>query len=297
MDSIPRNIFQTHKSIQYVRSNEKLRKSTQSWKGHPEFNYYFYNDQDCERLIEYMETIFPGIKKQYDRLPMNVMKADVWRYCVIYVYGGIYADVDAVLLTDPNIFINHKNIDLVIAPENSIHICQWTFSARKNSPVLKTIIQEMVNRLENTPEIFGEHIIHELTGPCNFTRGISKYLEDSGLIVNEDDKYSHWFSIYKFLDSKDLKNLTQTDINKLSMQKFLLNKSNEGIGSGHADQRIGWVYFLLKEYGTEKLAQYNILLLDRYMFHTKIIRHLFSGSWSDGWTHERREKLMNPKTI
>ena len=42
MDSIPRNIFQTHKSIQYVRSNEKLRKATQSWKGHPEFNYYFY---------------------------------------------------------------------------------------------------------------------------------------------------------------------------------------------------------------------------------------------------------------
>ena len=34
-------------------------------------------------------------------LPIAVMKADLWRYCVIYKYGGIYADADTVCKINP----------------------------------------------------------------------------------------------------------------------------------------------------------------------------------------------------
>jgi mannosyltransferase OCH1-like enzyme len=113
------------------------------------------------------------------------MKADLWRYCVIYHYGGIYSDTDAVCLYNPNIFINDSL--LTFAPENETHLCQWTFSAPANSPILKSIIDLSVERILNTP-IKGEHIIHYLTGPGLFTDGIEKYLIENNYPIFDDKK-------------------------------------------------------------------------------------------------------------
>ena len=30
------------------------------------------------------------------KLSLKVMKGDLWRYCVVYHYGGIYADADTI---------------------------------------------------------------------------------------------------------------------------------------------------------------------------------------------------------
>lgn len=32
----------------------------------------------------------------FKAFPYGVMKADFWRYAVMYVYGGLYADIDAI---------------------------------------------------------------------------------------------------------------------------------------------------------------------------------------------------------
>ena len=132
----PKNIFQTHKNIEYIKSNNSLNNATESWKNHDNFNYHFYNDEQCSKFMKQIENKFPGINKQYNRLPLKVMKADLWRYCVIYIYGGIYADTDTVLVDNPLMFIN-INAKLVVVPENDVHMCQWVFSAPKDSPILK----------------------------------------------------------------------------------------------------------------------------------------------------------------
>ena len=73
-------------------------------------------------------------------------------------------------------------------------MCQWTFSAPKNSPILKTIIDLSVERILNTP-IKGEHITHYLTGPGLFTDGIEKYL-----IENNKPIFSNKKKYYKYPD-------------------------------------------------------------------------------------------------
>ena len=109
------------------------------------------------------------------RLPLAVMKADLWRYCVIYYYGGIYADTDTICNVNPNIFIN--NSLLTIVPESDkIHLCQWVFAGQKESPFLKSIINLSVERILSIKEIKGEHIVHYLTGPGVFTDGLEAYL-------------------------------------------------------------------------------------------------------------------------
>jgi mannosyltransferase OCH1-like enzyme len=199
-----KTIFQTHKSMNYINSNPELLNATKSWKNHTNnFNYCFFNNQMCDDFIKqnFDETIY----KAYLKLPMAVMKADLWRYCIIYHYGGIYADVDTICKVNPNIFINDAL--LTIVPENSIHLCQWVFSAPKGSPILKSIIDLSVKRILEIHEIKGEHIIHYLTGPCVFTNGIEQYLKENNkpVFLNDKKLYNNYpySSILKVFDFKN----------------------------------------------------------------------------------------------
>lgn len=184
----PCNIFQTHKSMPYIRSKPDIFNAFKSWAIYSNsFNYYFYNDKMCDNFIKDTAiNINKDIYTAYCRVPLAVMKADLWRYCVIYHYGGIYADTDTICKTHPTIFIT--NSLLTIGPENRDHLCQWTFSAPQGSPILKSIIDLSVERIINMAEIKGEHIIHHLTGPGVFTDGIEKYLKGCNLPTFEHDR-------------------------------------------------------------------------------------------------------------
>jgi len=183
---IPRKIYQTHKSLDYVLQNRKTKKSHESWNrychGHDNllpFEYVFYDDAALDAFMASQEE---RVYKAFQRCPMRVMQADLWRYCVLYEYGGIYADADAVLMKgqDPSIFLQ-KRAWLVLAPETDrIHLCQWTFAAPPRSPVLRKIIDLCVERILSAPTIRGEHIIHYMTGPRAFTDGMESYLKEHG---------------------------------------------------------------------------------------------------------------------
>jgi mannosyltransferase OCH1-like enzyme len=99
------NIFQTHKSIEYINSKPKIKSAVKSWlKNTSNFRYHFYDDAKCDKFMK--EIVGGTTYDAYQRLPIKVMKADLWRYCVIYEYGGIYADTDTICKVNPNLFLN-----------------------------------------------------------------------------------------------------------------------------------------------------------------------------------------------
>ncbi len=53
--------------------------------------YYLYNDADCRAFIR--SAFPPAVVAAYDRLIPTAFKADLWRYCVLYKFGGVYLDV------------------------------------------------------------------------------------------------------------------------------------------------------------------------------------------------------------
>jgi len=188
---IPKKIFQTHKSLSYIRNNNKLLRAQNSWKKYKEYEYNFYSDKQQD---EFMKKYFSDIYDAYQKCPIPVMKADLWRYCIIYKYGGIYADSDTICLEKPNFLI--KNSYLVGVPENNnVHLCQWVFSAPKKSPILKSIIDLSVKRIRETNKFTGEHFIHHYTGPAVFTKGIEKWLYENNYTILKNklhySKYSN----------------------------------------------------------------------------------------------------------
>ena len=64
----------------------------ESWKQQSGWEYKFYND---ERAEIFLATHFPPeVKEAYDDLIPGAFKADLFRYCILFIYGGVYADID-----------------------------------------------------------------------------------------------------------------------------------------------------------------------------------------------------------
>jgi len=86
---IPLNIFQTYHTMNvpiYMKNNIfKLRREN------PEFKYYLFDDAMCRKFIK--NHFDNNVVNAFDALKPGAYKADLWRYCILYIYGGIYMDI------------------------------------------------------------------------------------------------------------------------------------------------------------------------------------------------------------
>jgi mannosyltransferase OCH1-like enzyme len=90
--TIPKTIWQTYKDP-YDSLAGYMKDTIQTWKDiNPEYEHRYMDDAQAAQFVldEYGEEwhkIFMGF-------PIGVMRGDLWRYMVIYKYGGVYADLD-----------------------------------------------------------------------------------------------------------------------------------------------------------------------------------------------------------
>jgi len=86
---IPLKIFQTWHTKElppHMRlAVEKLKNR------HPNFEYFLFDDNDCREFI--VNNFDSTIVNAFDSLLPGAYKADLWRYCVLYVHGGFYLDI------------------------------------------------------------------------------------------------------------------------------------------------------------------------------------------------------------
>lgn len=111
----------------------------------PEYEYRFHDDND---MIGFIKTDFPDYLEGYKRLKYGASKADLWRYLIIYKYGGVYADMDCRCITplrewtDPNSsFVTQLGINT--------DICQWLIISVPNNPILLRAAQKTLKNSEN----------------------------------------------------------------------------------------------------------------------------------------------------
>lgn len=89
---IPRRIFQTFEA-RLVPA--RMYSATASWRDrNPEYEYVFHDDDTQRAFID--EHFGSELVRCYERLPRGAFQADLWRYCALYAYGGVYADIDTI---------------------------------------------------------------------------------------------------------------------------------------------------------------------------------------------------------
>jgi hypothetical protein len=68
-----------------------MYKAMSSWRDlNPDWAYHFYSDLDCEQFIA--DHFEQDVLDAYQQLIPGAYRADLWRYCVLYIHGGFYAD-------------------------------------------------------------------------------------------------------------------------------------------------------------------------------------------------------------
>jgi hypothetical protein len=86
---IPKRIYQTMNTT--LTSHDRHKLSVQAWKGlNPEYEYYFFDAFDRKKLIQ--KHFDENVCTAYDMLLPGAYQADLFRYCLLYVYGGCYVD-------------------------------------------------------------------------------------------------------------------------------------------------------------------------------------------------------------
>ena len=198
--TIPKIIWQTYKDP-YDSLTPYMHEAMNTWKNlNPEYEHRYMDDKQASEFVlnEYgkeWHDIFVG-------LPVGVMRGDLWRYMIVYKYGGVYADLDTECL-DPVSSWMLDDKQFIVCPETSDHFCQWTFAASPAHPILKSVLDLIKQRLLN-PEYGSEHFVHTHTGPAIWTDGINKALDikvknlidDSDLLNMSDNAKLYKFHCY-----------------------------------------------------------------------------------------------------
>lgn len=207
----PAYIWQTWKTTPN-RGKFDFREQEASWTElHPGFVHEVITDDVAVALLRLLYAGVPDVLEAYRALPLAVLKADFFRYLILFARGGIYTDIDtyairsAIEWVPPS--IPREHVGLVVGIEadpdredwadwysRRIQFCQWTIQAKPGHPALRETIarltEETLRRkrsgeLESTPD-WG---VVEFTGPALWTDALFEYFNDErfGLVSGEVD--------------------------------------------------------------------------------------------------------------
>jgi hypothetical protein len=148
---IPRIIHQTYFEEFNKDKYPNFSRLVSSWK-YSGWDYRFYdNDASAKFLDKYFP---PEVREAYEILAPGAYKADLFRYCVLLIHGGIYADVDVMLNLDLNKI--DENIGFIVPVDEpgrseGTGSCLWNgfIAAAPGHPFMAKVIEMVINIVRN----------------------------------------------------------------------------------------------------------------------------------------------------
>lgn len=175
--SIPKNIFQTWHTHALSPKMQKCVDKVK--KANPEFKYYLFDDDQCQTFIK--DNFEESVINAYNILIPSAYKADLWRYCVLYKYGGIYLDIKYKPIKGFK-FINLIDNEHYVRDMDGIGIYNAFMVCNRHNMYLYEAIQKIVENVKN--KFMGKNFL-EPTGP----RMLATIIPKSCPLVD----YRHYF--------------------------------------------------------------------------------------------------------
>ena len=210
---IPKKIHQIYFDFygKDFTDNQLFVQSQNSFKElHKDYEYKLWNEYECEQLIK---SNFPEYYNFYVNMRHKIQKVDFARCVILYIEGGLYADLDMIclkridnLLKNPLVLHNvkdvHPNYSFI---ENDIMACE------QRSQLFKMIIQHQEENYNTVAakkiyDIWKIRFILQTTGPKYVSRIVKKYLKNykpfrnivyTQKHIGEHNKDDYYFQDYK----------------------------------------------------------------------------------------------------
>jgi len=191
---VPKIIHQTWFEPVTKDKYPNMSRLIESWKKSG-WEYYFYDDDTAG---EFLGMHFPSeVREAYESITPGAFKADLFRYCVLLIRGGVYADMDVLLQTNLDDAIAKDVGFMTPIDEPGIQVghrsCLWNglIASAPGHPFLARTIEIVVNNIRNrftavdyddmlcpNPILSVSHTVDTLftCGPCILGAGINNLL-------------------------------------------------------------------------------------------------------------------------
>jgi len=187
---IPKMIHQMYGLFGDKTPPAYLRGSLDSFRRkNPSYTHILWGPLDVQDFVkEYFPSLFPI----FERMSLPVLKADLVRYLLVYIFGGIYSDIDTKCLKPIDTWADgHTNVSIIVGIEvdaagmpdwqkhwgRQLQFSQWTFAATPLHPVLSTTVYKITMTLAaRMVEDVQEKEVTSVTGPSVFTDAVYDYM-------------------------------------------------------------------------------------------------------------------------
>jgi len=130
----------------------------------PDFDCKLYDDDDCYNFIK--TNFSPTIANTYNKIVAGAYKADLWRYCILYINGGIYCDIKFGIvnnfklnqLLDKEYFVLDNYLDTI----RKQYVYNGFIVTKPRNPKLLKCINQIVTNVKNN--YYGDNCLCP-TGP------------------------------------------------------------------------------------------------------------------------------------
>ena len=183
--TIPYIIYKTNKCNRDQLGNQVTDIFKKTMNNNINFKIKYYSDYDCESFIK--KYFDDSVLETFRNLIPGAYKADLFRYCVLYIKGGIYSDLTQQFLIPITDFVDLENDNLVIVrdrgcgdnfPYRGVQIA--FIAAIPNLPIFKDVIYNIVDNYKNN---FYGKTQYDVTGPYLFRKWLDYY------VINENISY------------------------------------------------------------------------------------------------------------
>ena len=215
---------------------------------YPECRYCIYDDQ---KVAAFLRSHFnPRVLVAYEKLIPLAYRADLARYCLVYHFGGWYADITLKpcyryqLPAHIDLMYFYDQGDGLMVGGRSPMDCQnGFFYARKGHPILAKVIESIVDHCER--EFYGLSSLSP-TGPTLFGRHISAH------VPNLSIHHGHFVTLTPFHKNKN-RAYVAPDGTILALHKSAWHQSMPGGGD-------------LSVFGLSQTNNYNKLWRERQVY-------------------------------
>lgn len=158
---IPRIIHITSKSR---CATPRVQALVEQWR-FANYSLFFHDDDAVDSLFRHptSQKTFPLLNETLMCVTNGATKADLWRYLVLYTYGGVYTDID-----DTPVGFNEHTIqpddDSWFPIEGLGIVAQFFFASSPGHPVMKYAINFGINNLRNIVNVMRNNPARN-TGP------------------------------------------------------------------------------------------------------------------------------------
>jgi hypothetical protein len=147
---------------------KRYAKNIETWKKfHPDWKFKVWTDKDVKPFKLYNKAAFDAAKNYGE-------KSDIWRYEILYRYGGLYVDTDFECLKPFESF--HHNIEFYAGIDHCpvAQVNNALIGSRPKHPILKSCIKN----IQQGPGDSEFHRILNQTGPIHFTYCFMNYVRE-----------------------------------------------------------------------------------------------------------------------